>query len=223
MTSSDDEPLREIWTGQAVPALLMTPEQLRERAGHRGLHSWAEPSGPRVLRAGRTRVRVRRRRPPRPVDPPRMPLDARLGLAVHLLATPLWRDRGRVRRSRFAGAYRGAAAAARAPARHRALLAMGHRSGHSGDGAVQHRIRMESHADRLAISAALVGVFMFVYIAVVIYGKALAGRLQREIDDLRKLREACYRSRRLAAVTSFHSRERRSRQARSNTTRRWPA
>ena len=38
------------------------------------------------------------------------------------------------------------------------------------------------------ISAALVGVFMFVYIAIVIYGQALAGRWQREIDELRKLR-----------------------------------
>ena len=39
-----------------------------------------------------------------------------------------------------------------------------------------------------SISAALVGVFLFVYIAIVIYGKALAGRWQSEIDELRKLR-----------------------------------
>ena len=79
-------------------------------------------------------------------------------------------------------------AAARTSARHRALVAMGRRSGYSGRGALQHRIRVGPQADRRSISAALVGVFLFVYIAIVIYGKALAGRWQSEIDELRKLR-----------------------------------
>jgi hypothetical protein len=39
-----------------------------------------------------------------------------------------------------------------------------------------------------SISAALVGLFMFLYIAIVIYGQALAGRWQREIDILRAMK-----------------------------------
>jgi len=37
------------------------------------------------------------------------------------------------------------------------------------------------------IAVALVGVFMFLYVAIVIYGKSLAGRWQREIDVLRAM------------------------------------
>ena len=39
-----------------------------------------------------------------------------------------------------------------------------------------------------SISVALVGMFMFLYIAIVIYGKSLAGRWQREIDMLRAMK-----------------------------------
>ena len=38
-----------------------------------------------------------------------------------------------------------------------------------------------------AIAVAMVGVFVSLYIAIVIYGKSLAGRWQREIDALRAM------------------------------------
>ena len=38
------------------------------------------------------------------------------------------------------------------------------------------------------IAVAIVGVFMFLYIALVIYGKSLAGRWQQEIDALRAMK-----------------------------------
>jgi hypothetical protein len=39
-----------------------------------------------------------------------------------------------------------------------------------------------------SIAVAMVGVFVFLYIAIVIYGKSLAGRWQREIDALRAMK-----------------------------------
>ena len=40
-----------------------------------------------------------------------------------------------------------------------------------------------------AVPAVFIGVFTFLYIAVVIYGRILAGRWQREIDALRALED----------------------------------
>ena len=39
-----------------------------------------------------------------------------------------------------------------------------------------------------SISVGLLGVFLFLYVAIVIYGKALAGRWQHEIDALRAMK-----------------------------------
>ena len=189
MTSSHDQQLREIWTGQAVPPLLMTPEQLRARAEQ--------------LEASIHRRNVR--------DHLSFVLVALVfGFGAVILSSPLTRV-GCLLLAAWAllSIYwlrrYGTIAVASSAADSRALID-GHQRqlerqrdialswpwgvGLAIPGVVLYSIGFAWGPKPIdwSISAALVGVFLFVYIAIVIYGKALAGRWQSEIDELRKLR-----------------------------------
>jgi hypothetical protein len=189
MTSSDDKPLRELWAGQAVPALLMTPEQLRARAEH------LEASiRRRNLRDHLSFVLVALAFGAGVIVLPG--LLGRLGCLLVMswaLLSIYWLRR-----------Y-GAIAVASGAADSQALIEGQQRQlerqrdialswpwglGLAVPGLVLYSIGFAWGPKPIdwSISAALVGVFMFLYIAIVIYGKALAGRWQREIDELRKLR-----------------------------------
>ncbi len=189
MTSSHDKQLREIWAGQAVPALLMTPEQLRARAEHleasiRGrnlrdhlcfvLVAFGFGFGAVTLRGLLTRLGC-------------------LLLVGWALLSIYWLRR-----------Y-GAMAVASGAADSHALIEGQQRQlerqrdialswpwgiGLAIPGLVLYSIGMAWGPQPVdwSISAALVGVFMFIYIAIVIYGKALAGRWEREIDVLRAMK-----------------------------------
>ena len=105
-----------------------------------------------------------------------------------LLAAPLWHDRGRVQRSDSRALIDGQQ---RQLERQRDIaLSWPWGVGLAIPGVVLYSIGFAWGPKPIdwSISAALVGVFLFVYIAIVIYGKALAGRWQSEIDELRKLR-----------------------------------
>ena len=189
MTSNDDRQLREIWAGQPVPSLVMTPEQLRSRAEH--LEASIRRRNLRdhlsflliALLFGAGVVVV-----PAPL--------ARLGcllLVSWALLSIYWLRR-----------Y-GAIAVASGAADSEALIAGQQRQlerqrdiaaswpwgiGLAIPGLVLYSIGFASGPRPIdwSIFAALVGVFMFLYIAIVIYGKALAGRWQREIDVLRAMK-----------------------------------
>jgi Ca2+/Na+ antiporter len=184
-----DKQLREIWAGQTVPALAMTPEQLRARAEHleasirqRNLRdhlsfvlvALAFAFGAVTLRGPLTRLGC-------------------LLMVGWALLSIYWLRR-----------Y-GVMAVASGAADSHALIE-GHQRqlerqrdialswpwgiGLAIPGLVLYSIGFAVGPKPIdwSISAALVGLFIFLYIAIVIYGKALAGRWQREIDELRKLR-----------------------------------
>ena len=197
MTSSDDKPLREIWQGQTVPALLMTPEQLRARAEH--------------LEAS-----IRRRNLRDHLSFVLVALVFAFGAVT--LRSPLTRLGcllivGWALLSIYWLLRYGAIAVAPGAADSQALIE-GHQRqlerqrdialswpwgiGLAIPGLVLYSIGFawgpgpsEAEGPKpidWSISAGLVGVFMFLYIAIVIYGKALAGRWQREIDALRRMK-----------------------------------
>jgi hypothetical protein len=197
MTSSDDRQLREIWAGQAVPALLMTPEQLRARTEH--LEATIRR---RNLRDHLSFVLIALGFGFGAVALPG--LLARLGcllLAGWALLSIYW-----LRRYGALTVAPGAADSQALIDSHRrqlerqrdialswpwgiglaipglVLYSLGFARG-PGPSAVEGPSAID-----WSISAGLVGVFMFLYIAIVIYGKALAGRWQREIDALRAMK-----------------------------------
>jgi uncharacterized membrane protein (Fun14 family) len=184
-----DKQLREFWTEQTVPALLMKPEQLRARAEHlevsirrRNLRdhlsfvlvALAFAFGAVTLRGPLTRLGC-------------------LLIVGWALLSIYWLRR-----------Y-GVMAVASGAADSQALIE-GHQRqlerqrdialswpwgiGLAIPGLVLYSIGFALGPEELdwLVSAALVGVFLFLYITIVIYGKALAGRWQREIEDLRKLK-----------------------------------
>ena len=185
MTSNHDERLREIWAGQAVPALLMTPEQLRARAEHleasirrRNLRDHVSFVLVAVL-FGAGVVIV-----PGPL--------ARLGcllLAAWALLSIYW-----LRRYGAIAVASGAADSQAVTDAHRRqlerqrdiALSWPWGIGLAIPGFVLYSLGFAWGPRPLApsIAVALVGVFMFLYVAMVIYGKSLAGRWQREIDSL---------------------------------------
>jgi len=184
-----DKELRDIWTGQAVPALLMTPERLRARAEH--------------FEASINRRNVR--------DHLCFVVVALgFGFGAVTLSSPLTRLGclllvGWALLSIYWLRRYGTIAVASGAADSQALIDGQQRQlerqrdialswpwgiGLAVPGVVLYSIGFAWGPRPIAgsIAAALVGVFMFVYVAVVIYGKTLAGRWQREIDELRKLR-----------------------------------
>ena len=190
MTSSHDKQLREIWAGQAVPALLMTAEQLRARAEH--------------LEASIRRRNLR--------DHLCFVLVAvGFGFGAVALPGPLVRLGcllllGWALLSIYWLRRYGAMAVASGAADSQALIEGQQRQlerqrdtalswpwgvGLAIPGLVLYSIGFAWGPQSIdwSISAALVGVFMFVYIAIVIFGKALAGRWQREIDVLRAMKQ----------------------------------
>ena len=189
MTSSDDKQLREIWAGQAVPALLMTPEQLRARAEH--LEASIHRRNLRdhlcfvlvALGFGFGAVTI---------SSPLTRLGCLLLLGWALLSIYWLRRYGTIAvASGAADAHALIEGQQRQLERQRDIaLSWPWGIGLAIPGLVLYSIGFAWGPQPIdwSISAALVGVFMFVYIAIVIYGKALAGRWQREIDDLQKLR-----------------------------------
>jgi Ca2+/Na+ antiporter len=189
MTTDHDKPLHEIWAGQVVPALRMTPDQLRARAEHleasirrRNLRdhvsfvlvALAFGFGAVALRGPLTRLGC-------------------LLMAAWALLSIYWLRR-----------Y-GAIAAAAGDADSRAIIEGQQRQlerqrdialawpwgiGLAIPGLSLYSIGLALGPQRIdwSISSALIGVFLFMYIAIVIYGKALAGRWQREIDGLRAMK-----------------------------------
>lgn len=189
MTTSDDKQLREIWAGQPIPALLMTPEQLRARAEH------LEASiRRRNLRDQLSFVLVAILFGAGVVVVPG--LLARLGcllLVSWALLSIYWLRR-----------Y-GAIAVASGAADSRALIDAQQRQlerqrdialswpwgiGLAIPGVVLYGLGFAWGPRPLnpSIAVGLVGVFAFLYIAIVIYGKTLAGRWQQEIDVLRAMK-----------------------------------
>ena len=191
MTSHHDQQLREIWAGQPVPTLLMTPEQLRARAEH------LEASiRRRNLRDHLSFVLVAIVFGVGAGVVPGLELLTRLGcllLASWALVSIYWLRR-----------Y-GAIAVASSAADSRALIDAQQRQlerqrdialswpwgiGLALPGLLLYSIGFAWGPRPLGapIAVALVGMFMFIYVAVVIYGKSLAGRWQQEIDALRAMK-----------------------------------
>jgi drug/metabolite transporter (DMT)-like permease len=189
MSSNRDEHLREIWTGQSVPALLMTPEQLRARA-----EQLEASIRRRNLRDHLSFVLVAVAFGGGAVVVPG--LLTRLGcllLASWALLSIYWLRR-----------Y-GAIAVASGAADSQVLID-GHQRqlerqrdialswpwgvGLAFPGLVLYSLGFAWGPRPIdaSISVALVGVFTFLYIAIGIYGKSLAGRWQREIDSLSALK-----------------------------------
>lgn len=184
MTSNDDGPLREIWAGQPVQTLLMTPAQLRARAEHleasirrRNLRdhlsfvlvALAFGAGAFALNG----------------------LLVRLGcllLASWALVSIYWLRRyGAITVASAADSRALIEAQQRQLERQRDIAL----SWPWGVGLAMPGLVLYSAGFALgprpigaAIAVAMVGVFVFLYIAIVIYGKSLAGRWQREIDAL---------------------------------------
>ena len=183
-----DKALRDIWAGQAVPALLMAPEQLRARAGH-------------------LEVSIHRRNVRDHLCFVLVALGFAFGAVV--LSSPLTRLGcllllGWALLSIYWLRRYGTIAVASGAADSQALIDGQRRQlerqrdivvswpwgiGLAVPGIALYAIGLARGPRPIdsSISAALVGGFMFVYIAIVIYGKALAGRWQQEIDELRKL------------------------------------
>jgi len=188
MTSNHDERLRDIWARQPVPSLVMTPDQLRARAEQleasirgRNLRDHLSFVLVAILFGAGAGV---------------VPgLLARVGcllLASWALLSIYWLRR-----------Y-GAIAVPSDAADSRALIDAQQRQlerqrdialswpwgvGLAIPGVVLYSLGFAWGPRPLAapIAVALVGVFMFLYVAIVIYGKSLAGRWQREIDVLRAM------------------------------------
>jgi uncharacterized membrane protein (Fun14 family) len=189
MTTNHDKQLHEIWTGQAVPALRMTPEQLRARAEHleasirrRNLRDhWSFVLVALAFAFGAVTLRG--------------PLT-RLGCLLMVgwaMLSIYWLRRYGV----MAVASGAADAQALIESHQRQLerqrdiaLSWPWGIGLAIPGLVLYSLGFALGPQQLdwSISAALVGTFMFLYVAIVIYGKALAGRWQREIDALRGMR-----------------------------------
>jgi len=189
MTSNHDERLREIWARQPVPSLVMTPDQLRARAEQLE----ASIRG-RNLRDHLSFLLVAILFGAGAVIVPG--LLARVGcflLVSWALLSIYWLRR-----------Y-GAIAVPSEAADSRALIDAQQRQlerqrdialswpwgvGLAIPGVVLYSLGFAWGPRPLAapIAVALVGVFMFLYVAVVIYGKSLAGRWQREIEVLRAMK-----------------------------------
>lgn len=189
MTSNDDKQLREIWAAQTVPALLMTPEQLRARA-----EQLEASIRRRNLRDHLSFVLVALLFGAGVIVVPG--LLGRLGCLLVMswaLLSIYWLRR-----------Y-GAIAIPSGAADSRALIDAQQRQlerqrdialswpwgiGLAIPGLVLYSLGFAWGPRPLGapIAIALVGMFMFIYVAVVIYGKSLAGRWQREIDALRAMK-----------------------------------
>jgi len=184
-----DQQLREIWAGQAVPALLMTPDQLRARAEQ-------------------LEVSIRRRNLRDHVS--FALVAAAFGFGAVALRSPLarlgclllvgWALLSIYWLRRF-----GTIAVVSSAADSQALIENQQRQlerqrdialswpwgiGLAMPGLVLYSIGFALGPRPIdwSISVALVGVFMFLFVAIVIYGKALAGRGQREIDVLKAMK-----------------------------------
>jgi hypothetical protein len=189
MTSNHDEHLREIWAGQPVPALLMTPQQLRARAEH--------------LEASIRRRNLR--------DHLSFVLVAILfGVGAVVVPAPLTRLGclllvGWALLSIYWLRRYGAIAVASGAADSEALISGQQRQlerqrdialswpwgiGLAIPGVVLYSLGFAWGPRPLdpSIAVGLVGAFVFLYIATVVYGKSLAGRWQREIDVLRAMK-----------------------------------
>ena len=188
MTSNHDERLRDIWARQPVPSLVMTPDQLRARAEQleasirgRNLRDHLSFVLVAILFGAGAGV---------------VPgLLARVGcllLASWALLSIYW-----LRRYGVIAVPSGAAdSRALIDAQQRQLerqrdiaLSWPWGVGLAIPGVVLYSLGFAWGPRPLAapIAVALVGVFMFLYVAIVIYGKSLAGRWQREIDVLRAM------------------------------------
>jgi hypothetical protein len=189
MPSNQDEQLREIWAGQPVPALLMTPEQLRAQA-----EQLEASIRRRNLRDHLSFVLVALAFGAGVVVVPG--LLARLGcllLASWAVVSIYW-----LRRYGAIAVPSGAAdSKAIVDAQQRQLerqrdiaLSWPWGIGLAVPGLVLYSIGFALGPRPLGapIAVAIVGVFMFLYIALVIYGKSLAGRWQQEIDALRAMK-----------------------------------
>jgi hypothetical protein len=189
MTPNYDKQLHEIWTGQVVPTLRMTPEQLRARAerleasirrrnvrDHMSfvLVALGFGFGAVALRGSLTRLGC-------------------LLMAAWALLSIYWLRRYGV----IAVASGAADSQALVEGQQRQLerqrdiaLSWPWGIGLAIPGLSLYSIGMALGPQRIdwSIAAALMGVFLFLYMAMVIYGKVLAGRWQREIDALRAMK-----------------------------------
>ena len=189
MTSNHDERLREIWAGQPVPSLVMTPDQLRAHAEH--LEASIRRRNLRdhlsfvlvALTFGAGAVVV-----PGPL--------ARLGcllLAGWALLSIHWLRRYGAVASGAVDSEALITGQQRQLERQRDIvLSWPWGIGLAIPGLVLYSLGFATGPRPIgwSISAALVAVFMFLYIAVVIYGKSLAGRWQQEIDALRAMKRS---------------------------------
>lgn len=190
MTSNDDRQLREIWAGQPVPSLVMTPEQLRSRAEH------LEASiRRRNLRDHLSFVLIAILFGAGAIVVPGLGLLARVGcllLVSWALLSIYWLRRyGAIAVPGAAESLALIEAQQRQLERQRDIaLSWPWGVGLAIPGVVLYSLGFAWGPRPLAspIGVALVGVFMFLYVAVVIYGKSLAGRWQREIDVLRAMK-----------------------------------
>jgi hypothetical protein len=189
MTSHHDEQLREIWAGQPVPTLLMTPDQLRARAEHleasirrRNLRDHLSFVLVAVMFGAGVFV---------------VPgLLARLGCLLVMswaLLSIYWLRRYGAIAVPSDAADSGALIEAqqRQLERQRDIaLSWPWGIGLALPGLLLYSIGFAWGPRPLGapIAVALVGMFLFIYVAVVIYGKSLAGRWQQEIDALRAMK-----------------------------------
>jgi hypothetical protein len=184
----NDQQLRGIWAGQAVQALVMTPEQLRARAEH--LEASIHRRNVRdhvcfvlvALGFGFGAVAL---------SSPLTRLGCLLLLGWALLSIYWLRRYGTIAVAGAADSQALIDGQQRQLERQRDIaLSWPWGIGLAVPGMVLYSIGLARGPRPIdsSISAALVAVFLFLYIAIVIYGKALAGRWQREIDELRKLR-----------------------------------
>ena len=188
MSTHEEQQLREIWKGQAVPGFRMAPEQLRARANQfeteirrRSLRDGVSFALIAIIAAvgivtGTGGVLIR--------------VGGVLMVAWALLSIYWARLYGAMSVETGADAPTLLQVHRRQLERQRDIaLSWPWGLGLVIPGFVLVCLGMSLGPRRLdwTVPASFIGVFMFVYVAVVIYGRMLAGRWQREIDALRAL------------------------------------